>query len=93
MKINLDSSNPAADSTGTKTGANSDDMGDNSGYKPGCSPGHKPGRSSSSRQHVCDSLVVMPDSEFRSLCEDTGITAAAFFDRTRSEGEAAASAN
>lgn len=93
MKINLDSSNPAADNAGHSSG----DMGDNSGYKPGCAPRHtagtKTGGNTGSRQRVCDSLVVMPESEFRSLCDDTGITAAAYFDRTRSESGAAVSAN
>jgi hypothetical protein len=73
MKINLDSSNPAADNAATKTGT-------------------KTGGNTGSRQRVCDSLVVMPESEFRSLCDDTGITTAAYFDRTRSES-GAASAN
>lgn len=35
------------------------------------------------RQRIADRLIVMSDVEFRNLCDDTGITAAAFFDRNR----------
>jgi hypothetical protein len=35
------------------------------------------------RQRIADRLIVMSDAEFRNLCDDTGITAAAFFDRKR----------
>lgn len=35
------------------------------------------------RQRIADRLIVMSDDEFRNLCDDTGITAAAFFDRNR----------
>lgn len=37
------------------------------------------------RQRIADRLIVMSDVEFRNLCDDTGITAAAFFDRNRCE--------
>ena len=86
MNITLDSSNPAGGTT-CKVGQPCKTGQSHQAGRPGSAHGGSERGGTSPvlnlRQRAAVGLTVMPDSDFRLLCDDTGISAAAHFDDKR----------